>query len=45
MVELRDIDKIKEGKEQKTYTANSLIIVSIFSFLLGIIVGMFLQIF
>jgi len=40
-MELRDIDKIKEGKEQRSYTNGFVITMSLFSFLLGMIAGFY----
>ena len=40
---LRDIDKIKEGKEQKTYPLGILAMISFLLFLLGIVTGIYIS--
>ena len=42
-MELRDIDKIEEEKEQRTYTLGILVMVSLLLFLLGIVTGVYLS--
>lgn len=41
IVELRDADKIKEAGEQSTFSFFSVIIISLFLFLLGVLAGVY----
>jgi len=41
MVELRDVEKIREAREQSSYSFVSVIITSLLLFLLGIITGVY----
>ena len=42
-MEIRDIDKIEEKKEQRTYTPGILVMVSLLLFLLGIVTGVYIS--
>jgi len=42
-MELRDIDKIEEEKEQRTYRLGILVMVSLLLFLLGIVTGVYIS--